>query len=57
MARAGEVTTSTAVETLALVEEQIALMEPMVKAGLSPETDLLSLKRQARDFKGQKNSA
>ena len=52
-----QVTTSTAVETLALVEEQIALMEPMVKAGLSPETDLLSLKRQARDFKGQKNSA
>ena len=52
-----QVTTSTAVETLALVEEQIAVMEPMVKAGLSPETDLLSLKRQARDFKGQKNSA
>jgi adhesin transport system membrane fusion protein len=52
-----QVKTSTAVETLALVEEQIALMEPMVKAGLSPETDLLSLKRQARDFKGQKNSA
>ncbi len=52
-----EVNSSTALETLGLVEEQIALMEPMVKAGLSPETDLLSLKRQARDFKGQKNSA
>ena len=51
------VTTLTAVETLALVEEQISLMEPMVKMGLSAETELLSLKRQARDFKGQRNSA
>jgi adhesin transport system membrane fusion protein len=52
-----EVTTLTAVETLSLVQEQIALMEPMVEAGLSPETELLSLRRQARDFKGQRNSA
>ncbi len=51
------VQTRTAVETLALVEDQIAILEPMVKAGLSPETELLSLRRQARDFEGKKNSA
>jgi adhesin transport system membrane fusion protein len=51
------VQTNTALETLALIEDQIKIMAPMVKAGLSPETDLLSLKRQARDFKGKENSA
>ena len=52
-----KVQTNTAVETLFLIQDQIKIMEPMVKAGLSPETDLLSLKRQARDFEGKKNSA
>ncbi len=52
-----DVNIKTADETLDLVRDQIRIMEPMVKAGLSPETDLLSLKRQARDFEGQKYSA
>ena len=51
------VNTTTAEETLQLVQEQIEIMEPLVSAGLSPETELLSLRRQARDFEGQKNSA
>ena len=51
------VQTTTALETLLLIQDQIEIMEPMVKAGLSPETDLLSLRRQARDFKGKENSA
>ena len=37
----------------ALLEKQISIIEPLVKSGLSPETDLLSLLRQARDFKGK----
>ena len=32
-------------------------MEPYVKAGLSPETELLSLLRQARDFNGKVEGA
>ncbi len=51
------VQTSTATETLFLIQDQIKMMEPMVKAGLSPETELLSLRRQARDFEGKKNTA
>jgi adhesin transport system membrane fusion protein len=47
----------TARDTLALVDEQIAIINPLVSAGLSSETDLLSLKRQAKDFEGAEQSA
>lgn len=48
---------ATAQDTLSLVNEQIAIMEPLVLAGLSPETELLSLRRQAKDFDGRKQAA
>ena len=47
----------TANETLELLEKQIAIIEPLVTSGLSPETELLSLLRQARDFKGKVEGA
>lgn len=47
----------TAKDTLSLVDEQIAIMAPLVKAGLSPETELLSLRRQAKEFQGRKETA
>jgi adhesin transport system membrane fusion protein len=47
----------TAQDTLALVDEQIAIMEPLVLNGLSPETELLSLRRQAKDFEGRKQAS
>ena len=51
------VTILTAKDTLSLVDEQIAIIAPLVQAGLSPETELLSLKRQAKDFEGKKETA
>ena len=47
----------TSKETLILLEQQISIIDPLVKSGLSPETDLLSLLRQARDFEGKIESA
>ena len=44
---------TTSEETLELLYKQIEIIEPLVKSGLSPETELLSLLRQARDFKGK----
>jgi adhesin transport system membrane fusion protein len=52
-----DVVVNTADDTLGLVQSQLAIMEPLVKAGLSPETDLLALKRQATDFKGKRQGA
>ena len=52
-----DVIVKTSDDTLALVQSQIEIMEPLVKAGLSPETDLLSLKRQAKDFEGKREGA
>ena len=52
-----DVQVKTARETLALVQDQIAIIEPLVKAGLSPETELLALQRQAKDFEGSEQSA
>ncbi len=46
----------TANETLILVEKQIAIIEPLVKASLASENDLLTLKRQAKDFEGKSES-
>ena len=51
------VTVDTAKDTLALIGEQIGILQPLVKAGLSPETELLSLKRQAKEFQGRKDAA
>ena len=44
---------NTSIETLELLEKQISIIEPLVKSGLAPETDLLALLREARDFKGR----
>jgi adhesin transport system membrane fusion protein len=46
----------TARETLELVDKQIAIIEPLVNASLASETDLLSLRRQAKDFEGKSES-
>jgi adhesin transport system membrane fusion protein len=46
----------TAEDTLTLVEKQIAIIEPLVNASLASETDLLSLRRQAKDFEGKSES-
>ena len=46
----------TAEDTLTLVEKQIAIIEPLVNASLASETDLLSLRRQAKDFEGKSDS-
>ncbi len=48
-----KVNIKTSEETLELLDKQIQIIEPLVKSGLSPETELLSLLRQARDFKGK----
>ncbi len=47
----------TSEDNLDLLKKQIAIIEPLVKAGLSPETELLSLLRQARDFNGKVEGA
>jgi adhesin transport system membrane fusion protein len=52
-----DVAVKTARETLELVKKQIEIIEPLVDAGLSPETELLAIKRQAADFKGSEQSA
>ena len=44
-------------DTLKLVQEQIAIIAPLVDNGLSPETELIALKRQAKEFEGQRDSA
>ncbi len=46
----------TANETLVLVEKQIAIIEPLVLASLASENDLLTLRRQAKDFEGKSES-
>lgn len=50
------VNVQTAKATLNLVERQIAIIEPLVNASLASETDLLSLRRQAKDFEGKSES-
>ncbi len=49
-----KVNIATAEETIKLLEKQISIIEPLVKSGLSPETELLALQRQEKDFKGKK---
>jgi adhesin transport system membrane fusion protein len=52
-----DVVVKTSDDTLSLVQLQLEIIEPLVKAGLSPETELLTLKRQAADFKGKRQGA
>ncbi len=52
-----KVTIDTARETLLLLQKQIDIIEPLVKSGLSPETELLALQRQAKDFEGKEEAA
>ncbi len=49
-----KVNISTAEDTIKLLEKQISIIEPLVKSGLSPETELLSLQRQEKDFQGKR---
>ena len=44
----------TAEDTIKLLEKQVSIIEPLVKSGLSPETELLALQRQLKDFEGKK---
>ena len=52
-----KVSIDTARETLELLQKQIDIIEPLVKSGLSPETELLSLQRQAKNFEGEEETA
>ena len=45
----------TAEDTIKLLEKQVSIIEPLVKSGLSPETELLALQRQLKDFEGRKD--
>ncbi len=49
-----KVNIATAEDTIKLLEKQISIIEPLVKSGLSPETELLALQRQEKDFIGKK---
>lgn len=44
----------TATETLAVLAEERALMEPLVKRGIEPATTLLSLRRSEAEWSGRK---
>ena len=48
-----KVNITTAQDTIKLLEKQISIIEPLVKSGLSPETELLALQRQLKDFQGK----
>ena len=51
------VSSKTAVETLNLINEQIDILEPLVSSGLSSETELISLRKQATDYEGRISAA
>ena len=40
----------TAEDTIKLLEKQVSIIEPLVKSGLSPETELLALQRAIKRF-------
>ena len=48
-----DVTIETTRDTLKFVEKQISIIEPLVKLQQYPETELLNLQRQAKDFEGK----
>ena len=50
-----DVTIETTRDTLKFVEKQISIIEPLVKLQQYPETELLNLQRQAKDFEGKRN--
>ena len=52
-----DVTIETTNETLQFVEKQISIVEPLAKLQQYPETELLTLQRQAKDFEGKIESA
>ena len=52
-----DVTIETTRDTLTFVEKQISIIEPLVKLQQYPETELLSLQRQAKDFEGKIESS
>ncbi len=52
-----KVNIETAEDTIELLQKQISIIEPLVKSGLSPETELLTLQRQEKDFEGKKEIA
>lgn len=47
----------TATNTIALLVDEIAVVEPLVENGLAPETRLISLKRDKQENEGRVNSA
>ncbi len=48
-----DVTISTAEDTLEFIKKQISIVKPLVEIQQYPETELLSLQRQAKDFDGK----
>ena len=48
-----DVTVSTAEDTLEFIKKQISIVKPLVEIQQYPETELLSLQRQAKDFDGK----
>ena len=52
-----DVTIDTTRDTLRFVEKQISIIEPLVKLQQYPETELLNLQRQAKDFEGKIESS
>jgi adhesin transport system membrane fusion protein len=52
----GLVAHTTAGETLALIEEEIAMMAPLVERKLEPETTMLTLRRSRSELEGRETS-
>lgn len=50
----GLVTLDTARSTLSVIEEERALIEPLVKRGIEPQTTLLTLRRTEADWEGRR---
>lgn len=54
---AGKVKFESAAQTMALLKEEIEVVEPLVKQNIAPATQLLSLKREFEKARGQRDSA
>ena len=48
---------TTAINSLALIRQEISKIEPLVKSGLAPETRLLALQREEETSQGKAASA
>lgn len=55
--RSAESTVGTAARTAALLEEEIAVVEPLVKDNIAPATRLLDLQRQLEQVRGERDRA